>query len=317
MTNWAKRFFTVAFACAALGVGCGGGDDDDDDDGYAAYGGGAAAPAGNTGGFVQQPTTTGGVQQQPTPTGGIRNTGGNIFVPTGGVQQTVWQNCPSSAMPNATCANIGQECVYGNTVCTCAATGYVCVTAGTGGSGGNDPLCPATPPQDGRSCEFEQMGIVCTYGGMTCTCYFPIDTLYWRCEGEIGTGGATGVAGGAPAAGAAGAEQIAGAAGIEEIAGAAGGVGKAGAFPGGAPAVAGAGGMSVGGEAGEPIVVAGAGGKSAGGAPPVAGGGGAAGADQCPTAQPDDGDTCAPQGLQCDYADEIQCYCSVNGWVCG
>jgi hypothetical protein len=189
MRDWARRFFTVTLTCALLGAGCGGGGDDDDDDDYRDYyndqyqgsGGSAAAP---TGGYAAQSTATGGTAASAQPTGGATAvaTGGNIYIATGGVEQIAYDACPSSPQPDATCLNIGQECNYGSQVCTCTVTGYSCTGGGVGGSSGNVALCPASAPRAGSTCEFEQMGIQCTYGGMTCTCYFPQTTLYWVCE---------------------------------------------------------------------------------------------------------------------------------------
>jgi hypothetical protein len=181
MRDWARRFSTVALACALLGAGCSGGDDDDDDDQYQGSGGSAFGP---TGGFGAQYAPTGGTAPTPQPTGGTpaASTGGNIFVPTGGVEQIAYDACPSSPQPDATCLNIGQVCTYGSQVCTCTVTGYSCTGGGVGGSGSTTPSCPGSMPQNGSTCEFEQMGIQCTYGGVTCTCYFPQTTLYWVCE---------------------------------------------------------------------------------------------------------------------------------------
>jgi hypothetical protein len=151
--------------CATFGACVGAG-------GSFAAGGSATGGTLGIGGFVTGGTTSsfGG-----TPTGGTTGIGGYR---TGG--STAAGGAPTGGRLTGGTTAVGGSETGGSvsTGGTSTATGGTSTATG----GRNNAMCPATVPTDGATCEFEMMGIQCSYGGVTCTCYFPGGTLYWVCE---------------------------------------------------------------------------------------------------------------------------------------
>jgi hypothetical protein len=193
MTYWARGLFTVALACTAFSVACGGEEgssDDEEDEGQ----GGTTIIYGSGGNSVA--TTGGGTTSSSN--GGSTSSSGGTSGGSGGSDA----GCPDQIPFGQACSDTGLQCTYefnGSTwTCQCFNQTWICQQDATGGAGGdatggtgNDDNCPTSQPADGSQCFTAGAGTSCDYGGTTCTCQGQGFNLTWDCGGgQPQTGGA-------------------------------------------------------------------------------------------------------------------------------
>jgi hypothetical protein len=83
-----------------------------------------------------------------------------------------WWSCPATQPADKTyCSQMGVNCAYGGTQCTCNWQGWSCNS------------CPANQPTSGSSCQNPQgkFQSVCTYGSTECVCNGGGFNAKWQC----------------------------------------------------------------------------------------------------------------------------------------